>query len=69
MQSRFFAVKLEPYTYEQFYNIIIQLLTQQDNVKEEIAKSTPDAVWNRMNCANIRDCVRIARMAKSRTQK
>ena len=40
LQSRFFVVKLEPYTYEQFYQITVQLLTQsqQHKVKEEIAK-------------------------------
>ena len=35
LQSRFFVVKLEPYTYEQFYQIILQLLTQQHKIKED----------------------------------
>jgi MoxR-like ATPase len=47
LQSRFFHIKLEPYTYEQFYQITVQLLTQQQKVKEEIAKATADIVWNR----------------------
>jgi holliday junction DNA helicase RuvB len=68
LQSRFFIVKLEPYTYEQFYQITIKLLTQsqqQNKVKEEIAKAAADAVWNKMKSGNVRDCVRIGRMAKS----
>jgi hypothetical protein len=56
-------VKLEPYTYEQFYQITVELLTRQQNVDEEIAKAA-DAVWNKMKSANIRDCVKIGRMSK-----
>ncbi len=31
----------------------------------DIAKATADAVWNKIRSGNIRDCIRIARMAKS----
>jgi ATP-dependent Lon protease len=45
LQSRFFIVRLESYTYEQFYDITVRLLTSnQHNVDEEIAKATADAV-------------------------
>ena len=64
LQSRFFIVKLEAYTYEQFYGITVRLLTSnQYNVDEEITKATADAVWN--TSKNIRDSIKIARMAKS----
>jgi DNA polymerase III delta prime subunit len=68
LQSRFFIVKLEPYTYEQFYDITIRLLTttsNQPNVDEEIASTTANEVWNASTARNIRDCVRVAKMAKS----
>jgi replication-associated recombination protein RarA len=67
LQSRFFIVRLEPYTYEQFSDITVRLLTasNQHNVNEEIAKATTDAVWNTSTARNIRDCVRVAKMAKS----
>jgi Holliday junction DNA helicase RuvB len=67
LQSRFFIVHLEPYTYEQFYEITVRLLTSdQHSVDEEIAKVTADAVWNTSSTTrNIRDCVRVAKMAKS----
>jgi replication-associated recombination protein RarA len=65
LQSRFFIVRLEPYTYEQFFGITVRLLTSdQHNVDEEIAEVTADAVWN-TSTRNIRDCVRVAKMAKS----
>jgi holliday junction DNA helicase RuvB len=65
LQSRFFTVKLEPYSYEQFYEITVHLLTRQHKVKQEIAKATAYTVWNMMKSANIRDCVKIGRMARS----
>jgi Holliday junction DNA helicase RuvB len=66
LQSRFFIVKLEPYTYDQFFDITIRLLTtsNQHNVDEEIAKVTAHAVWN-TSSKSIRDCVRVTKMAKS----
>ena len=65
LKSRFFITELEPYSYEQFYQITTRLLIKQHNVKEEIAKATAHMVWNKMRSRNIRDCVRIGRMAKS----
>jgi MoxR-like ATPase len=64
LQSRFFIVKLTPYTYEQFVDITVRLLTNtQHNVDQEIVKATADVVWNTIQ--NIRDCIRIANIAKS----
>src|ERR687897_2820509 len=64
LQSRFFIVKLQAYTYEQFYEITVRLLTSEHyNVDEEIAEATADAVW--YTSRNIRDSIKIARMAKS----
>src|SRR5919202_78091 len=65
LKSRFFIIELEPYSYEQFCQIAMRLLTEQYKVKEEIAKATAHMVWNRLGSKNIRDCMRIGRMAKS----
>jgi holliday junction DNA helicase RuvB len=64
LQSRFFIVKLQAYTYEQFYEITARLLTSNEyNVDEEIARATAEAVWK--SSRNIRDALKIARTAKS----
>jgi holliday junction DNA helicase RuvB len=65
LKSRFFIIQLEPYSYEQFSQITMRLLIEQYKVDEEIAKATAYMVWNKMRSRNIRDCVRIGRMAKS----
>ena len=64
LQSRFFIVKLHAYTYEQFHEITVILLTSSKcNIDEEIAKATTEAVW--MTSKSIRDAIKMARIAKS----
>jgi replication-associated recombination protein RarA len=64
LQSRFFIVRLEPYTYEQFYEITLKLLTSlRYNVSDDIVKATIEAVWK--TTRNIRDTIKVAQMAKS----
>jgi MoxR-like ATPase len=57
--SRFFIVELDPYTYEQFHEVALRLLY----TRREIACLVADAVWN--TSKNLRDCVRIGKLAKS----
>jgi replication-associated recombination protein RarA len=64
LQSRFFVIKLQAYTYEQFNYIAIRLLTMNRyNIDEKIAQATVEAVWR--TSRNIRDAIKIAKMAKS----
>jgi Holliday junction DNA helicase RuvB len=57
--SRFFVVQVEPYTYDQFCGITLRLLHDQAKIAPAIA----NAVWN--TSRNIRDCVRIGRLART----
>jgi holliday junction DNA helicase RuvB len=62
--SRFFVVKLQAHTYEQFCEITMRLLTSdQYKVDEEIANVTTEAVWR--TSRSIRDSIKMAKMAKS----
>jgi MoxR-like ATPase len=63
LQSRFFVVELPPYSYEQFYQISVHILTIGHKVSQHIANEITNKVW--ANSRNIRDCVRVGRMAKS----
>jgi Holliday junction DNA helicase RuvB len=63
LQSRFFVVELAPYTYEQFYQISVHLLTKGHKVSIDIAENISEKVW--ASSRNIRDCVRVGKMAKS----
>jgi Holliday junction DNA helicase RuvB len=57
--SRFFVVELEPYSYGQFYEITLRILNNQPKIAPKVA----DSVWN--TTKNIRDCVRIGKLARS----
>ena len=64
LQSRFFIVNVHAYNREQFREIALRLLTSnQYNVDEEIARAAAEAVWG--TSRNIRDCIKIASMARS----
>jgi hypothetical protein len=54
LHSRFFVVELPPYTYEQFYQISVHLLTKDHKVSIDIAKNISDMVW--ANSRNMRLC-------------
>ena len=57
LQSRFFIIELESYTYEEFYEITLHLLDM------DFARIIADAVWN--TSKNLRDSVRIGKLARS----
>jgi hypothetical protein len=64
LQSRFFIPKLQNYAYEQFYQIAVRILTSSRyQVDGEIAEVIAQTVWT--TSKNIRDCIKIAGMAKS----
>jgi hypothetical protein len=58
LQSRFFIVELEPYIYDQFYEITVHL---SDNDFTRLIAD--DARWN--TSTNLRDGMRIGKLARS----
>jgi MoxR-like ATPase len=62
LQSRFFIVKIEPYTYEQFCSITEVLLSHY-NIDGALAGVIANAVWDKSH--DIRDCMKIGSLAKS----
>jgi hypothetical protein len=62
LQSRFFILELEAYSYEQFCEITAQVLSLQ-KVEEAVAKVVANAVCNKSQ--DMRDCIKIGTLAKS----
>ncbi len=60
--SRFLVVELEQYTYEQFCDITVQLLSNS-KIEKGVASAIANAVWTKSQ--DIRDCVKIGSMAKN----
>jgi holliday junction DNA helicase RuvB len=64
IRSRFLSLILKPYSYDEFHTIVTQLLSQK-NLNQKIIDEVVYAVWYTIKSKNIRDCIKIAQMAKS----
>lgn len=63
--TRFSVLKLQPYSFEEFREITRKLLYREGRINSTNADMISDAVWNQMKSFNIRDCVKIGRLARS----
>jgi hypothetical protein len=63
--SRFVVVKLKPYTEEEVREICMNVLTRREGVEMSIAETIARAVTEKLKSRDPRDCVKIARLAKS----
>src|ERR671919_178386 len=61
--TRFRDIHFKPYTEEEFVNIVVNVLDREEGVDRDIALLIADGVFNRLKSSNIRECVRIARLA------
>jgi MoxR-like ATPase len=63
--SRFRDIHFKPYKEEEFVEIVVNVLDREEGVDRDIALLIADGVYNRLKSSNIRECVRIARLAKN----
>jgi holliday junction DNA helicase RuvB len=63
--TRFRDINFKPYTEEEFVNIVVNVLDREEGVDRDIALLIADVVYNRLKSSNIRECVRIARLARN----
>jgi MoxR-like ATPase len=63
--TRFRDIHFKPYTEEEFVEIVVNVLDREEGVDRDIALLIADGVYNRLKSTNIRECVRIARLAKN----
>jgi Holliday junction DNA helicase RuvB len=65
LRSRFMELHLNEYTLEEFINIVCRLLEKKFHTSPQLSYMIGDAVWNQMKSKDVRDAVKIARLAKS----
>jgi Holliday junction DNA helicase RuvB len=65
LRSRFMELHLEEYTYEEFIEIVRRLLKKRYRLEENLSEKIGHAVWHNMKSKDIRDAIRIAKLAKS----
>jgi Holliday junction DNA helicase RuvB len=63
--SRFVVVNLKPYTDEEVKAICVNILKNREGCSEELASKIASAVVERLKSRDPRDCVKVARLAKT----
>lgn len=63
--SRFVVLHFKPYSYAGFQEICTHLLSR-DGVSPDIASYISEVVWNNMKSKDIRDCVKLGRLARTK---
>jgi MoxR-like ATPase len=62
--SRFAILEVPEYTFEEFTEIAVSRLTKE-HVDESIARIVAEKVWNELGSKDIRDVIKVARLASS----
>ncbi len=63
--SRFMVLHFKPYTFGSFTEVCTHILGK-DGVQSDVAAAIADAVWNRLKSKDIRDCIKLGRLAKTK---
>ena len=64
--SRFMVLHFKQYNFENFQDISIHMLGQE-GIAKDIAAEVASQVWHKMKSKDIRDCIKIAHLARSKT--
>ena len=63
--SRFMVLRFKQYKYEAFQEVAVHLLSRE-GISRQIAIATAETVWSKMKSKDIRDCVKIGHLAKTK---
>jgi Holliday junction DNA helicase RuvB len=61
--TRFTVIHLKPYTEKEFVEITVKLLDKEEGIERDIATLIAEAVFKKLESTNVRECLRIARLA------
>jgi Holliday junction DNA helicase RuvB len=65
LPTRFAILHLQPYRFNEFREITRRVLYREGGISPANADIIADAVWYQSKSTNVRDCVRIGRLARS----
>lgn len=64
--SRFFVLYFKKYDYKTFEKISNRILSRECNMDLEISTLIANLVWNKLKSRDIRDCIKIGRICKTK---
>ncbi len=65
LRSRFMELHLKEYSCQEFIDIVCSLLKRKFHMNAELSLMIGKAVWDQMKSKDVRDAIKIARLAKS----
>jgi sialic acid synthase SpsE len=68
MRSRFLKFHLKEYSLEEFNKISIYIVTNRFKKTEEFAQKLVQAVWYKIGSKDIRDVLKVARLARKESE-
>lgn len=66
--SRFLKLRFRDYTTDEFYEVVVTVLKERENVSEALALYIAQKVIRDMESSDVRDAVRIARLLKDKSR-
>ena len=62
--SRFVVLHFKPYSFGSFFQVCTHILARE-GVPSDVAGAVADAVWNKLKSKDVRDCIKLGRLAKT----
>lgn len=62
--SRFVVLHFKPYSFNSFKDVCAHILSR-DGIAQDVSAAIADAVWTKLKSKDIRDCIKLGRLAKT----
>jgi len=66
--SRFLLLRFRDYTDDEFYEVVVNLLREQENIPENLSLYIAEKVLKSLNSRDVRDTCKVARLLKDKTK-
>jgi len=66
--SRFLLLRFKDYTDDEFYEVVTNVLQEQESIAESLSLYIAEKVLRELNSRDVRDAIKVARLLKTRTK-
>ena len=66
--SRFLLLRFRDYTPDEFYEVTVNVLNQQEGINQNLAIYIAEKVLSEINSRDVRDCIKVSRLLKDKTK-